>query len=340
MSCYLHAKCTRRWAASLFLFGLALASSQAMSQVGALEFRASINANERIRALAGNINQQVVPKDDFDKVSPFKQPPSKEPHVVAECDELSRSMLDANRLDVNDPALKAQFTSKCMNDWTDRLEDATRTGMEWSLSMTLGLLVDSDGNPFCTGFRITAVKVTSAKHCFYDRKTGVLFRDSGTTSFRLPGSPRSFPLAPVLDRVVAPYSASGDVIILSVPALASEPMPLVSLKRDIAVGEKILLIGMSPQFSRKVRLLSDNHKSGCFVAMKDSTCFYHNCSAGEGFSGAPVLRSALDGTGALQVVGMHIEGVGTPGDTCQAPTLRDYGNTALLIYSPQEGKAP
>lgn len=339
MSCYLHAKCTRRWAASLFLFGLALASSQAMSQVGALEFRASNNANERFRALAGNINQQVVPKDDFDKVSPFK-PPGKEPPVVTECDELSRSMLDANRLDVNDPALKALFTSKCMNDWTDRLEDATRIGMERSLAMALGLLVDADGNPFCTGFRITADKVASAKHCFYDRKTGVLFRESGTISFRLPGLPRKFPLPPGLGRVVDPYSASGDVLILSVPALAGEPMPLVSLKRDVAVGEKILLIGMSPQFSKKVRLLSDNHKSGCFVAMKDASCFYHNCSAGEGFSGAPVLRPALDGTGALQVVGMHIEGVGTPGDTCQAPTLRDYGNTALLIYSQQEGKAP
>ncbi len=336
---HLRERCTRRWAASFLLFGLALASNHAMSQVGALEFKALNNADERFRALAGAINQQVVPKDDFDKVSPFK-PPNKEPPVVTECDELSRSMLDAKRLDVNDPVLKELFTTKCMNDWTDRLEADAKAGMERSLSMTLGLLVDADGNPFCTGFRIAAGKVASAKHCFYDRKTGVMFRESGTISFLLPGSPRKFPLPLGLSEIVAPYSASGDVLVLSVPALAAEPMPLVSLKADVAVGEKILLIGMSPQFSKTVRLLSDNHKRGCFVAMKDAACFYHNCSAGEGFSGAPVFRPALDGTGALQVLGMHIEGVGTPGDTCQAPALRDYGNTALLISSQQEGKAP
>lgn len=336
---HLRARCTRRCAASLLLLGLALASNQALSQVGALEFKALNHANERFKALGGAINQQVVPKDDFEKVSPFK-PPDKAPPVVSECDELSRSMLDANRLDMNDPALKALFTSKCMNDWTDRLEAGARTVMERSLSMTLGLLVDADGSPFCTGFRIAADKVASARHCFYDRKTGVRFRNAGAISFQLPGSPRKFPLPPGLDDVVAPYSAAGDVLVLRVPALASEPMPLVALKNDVVVGEKILLIGMSPQFSRKVRLLSDNHAKGCFVAMKDATCFYHNCSAGEGFSGAPILRPALDGTGALQVVGMHIEGVGTPGETCQAPALRDYGNTALLISSQQEGRAP
>ena len=311
-----------------------------MAPAGALKrslalFKDALNS----RAPAGAINQQVVPKDDFDKVSPFK-PPDKEPPVATECDELSRSMLDANRLDMNDPALKLLFTSKCMNDWTDRLEAGARTGMERSLSMTLGLLVDADGNPFCTGFRIAAGKIASAKHCFYDRKTGVLLRDSRTISFQLPGSPRKFPLPPGLGEVVAPYSASSDVLVLSVPDLTDEPMPLVSLKKDVVVGEKILLIGMSQQFSRKVRLLSDNHVRGCVVAMRDATCFYHNCSAGEGFSGAPVLRPALDGAGALQVVGMHIEGVGTPGETCQAPTLRDYGNTALLISSQQEGGTP
>lgn len=339
MSRQLHAQSTRRWIASLLLSGLVVTSSQAISQVGALEFKASNNTHDRFRAQAGAINQQVVPKYDFDKVSPLKSQ-DKEASVVAECDELSRSMLDANRLDVNDPALKAQFTSKCMNDWTERLEAVSKAGIEQSLSMVLGLLVDADGNPFCTGFRVSAGKVASAKHCFYDRKTGALFRESGTISFQLPGSPRKFSLPLGLDKVVAPYSASGDVLVLSVPTLVGESMPLVSLKGDIAVGEKILLIGMSPQFSKKVRLLSDNYNRGCFVAMKDAACFYHNCSAGEGFSGAPIFRPALDDKGALQVVGMHIEGVGTPGDTCQAPVLRDYGNTALLISSQQEGKAP
>lgn len=322
-----------------FLLGLSLLNTQAMSQVAALEFKATNVAKVNFSGLGGRINQQVVPKDDFEKASPIK-PSGKEPPITSECDDLSRAMLDANRLEISDPALKAVFSAKCMNDWTDRLETSPKTGMEQSLSMTLGLLVDGDGNPFCTGFRIAAGKVASAKHCFYDRKSGVQFRESKSIHFQLPGSIGKFQLLSGLAEVVTPYSASQDVLVLSIPTLANEPMPLVVLKKDVGVGEKILLIGMSPQFSKKVRLLSDSHKSGCIVAMKDASCFYHNCSAGEGFSGAPIFRSELDSAGALQVVGMHIEGVGTPGDTCQAPILRDYGNTALLITSQQEWSVP
>lgn len=322
-----------------FLCGFALVSTQAISQVATLEFKAKNVAKVSFSALGRGIYQQVVPKDDFEKVSPFK-PSGKEPPITSECDDLSRAMLDANRLEISDPALKAQFSAKCMNDWTDRLGTSPKAGMERSLSMTLGLLVDGDGHPFCTGFRIDAGKVASAKHCFYDRKSGVLFRESKSIYFQLTGSISKFQLQSGLAEVVTPYSASQDVLVLNMPTLANEPMPIVVLKKDVEVGEKILLIGMSPQFSKKVRLLSDSHKSGCIVAMKDVSCFYHNCSAGEGFSGAPIFRTELDSAGALQVVGMHIEGVGTPGDTCQAPKLRDYGNTALPITSQREWGIP
>lgn len=330
---HVHSSGLRRWALVPVIFWLACATGAALAQVGVLEFKLKTGAERYIQRPPIGIVQQVVPKDDFDRVSPFKPPnkvrTSQVPTSPTECDALSRALLDAKRRGLASPTLS--FTSKCMTDWTERLRVPAPGKMEAALSRTIGLLVDADGSPFCAGFRVAAGAIRTAKHCFYDRETGQRLWEPGTVSFQLSAGDLRVALSQDMPQDVAPYSAAEDSLVLLVPDLEKEPMPPISPSREVKVGEKLLLIGVSEHFSEKVRFLSDGDTEGCFVALKDANCFYHNCSAEEGFSGAPIFLPGTDESGALQIVGMHLEGVGTPGTTCQAPGLRGHGNTALII---------
>ncbi|MCP1574049.1 V8-like Glu-specific endopeptidase [Herbaspirillum rubrisubalbicans] len=285
-------------------------------------------ADDRTRMLVRrNINdtEQVVIKDEFRSVT--NQP------VLAdtECNALSREMLDALTGNNASRALKAQFVSRCMHDWKLPLTANTPQSLEHSLAFTLGVLADkSSGRVFCSGFRIAADTVATAKHCFFDRTTGSRVNNIAATTFQLSGVEKLYELIDNLPKQLAPFSASGDVLLLKIPTLASLEMPPLELAGNLRIGERILLIGVSSDFSAQRQFLSDGDPYGCAVAVKDKLCFYHNCTAGSGYSGAPVIRPVLNASGALQILGMHIEGVGTKDSDCDAPTLKGAGNTALL----------
>lgn len=97
----MHRSGLRRWALVPVIFWLACATGAALAQVGVLEFKLKTGAERYIQRPPIGIVQQVVPKDDVDRVSPFKPPnkvrTSQVPTSPTECDALSRALLDAEK---------------------------------------------------------------------------------------------------------------------------------------------------------------------------------------------------------------------------------------------------
>lgn len=280
----------------------------------------------------GEATQQVVVKDDF--YAATHTTPVVPQKKNTECEGLSRDMHDALIGAGADSALQAAFAKHCMRDWTAALVASSPQPLEHSLALVLGVLVDEDGRAFCSAFRIASDRIATARHCFFARDTGAVVNDIGRTGFQLAGINQTYRIEAVEQMSAmptGPYSTSNDAISLVVAELKSTEMPALVLSDDPRVGEALLLIGASPEFSAKRQFLSDADPKGCQVGVKDAICFYHGCNAGEGYSGAPVVRPALNAQGALQVIGMHVEGTGTAGSDCRFPKLDGAGNTALFI---------
>ncbi|MCG2586157.1 serine protease [Massilia sp. TS11] len=292
--------------------------------------------------LGRNNTDKLVNKGEFaQKLDP------KKPVLVSHCDNFVNEVVNASLFDPNSKA-GARFADECMRDWSPVLAATTVDGFEKSLASVLGLLVNEKGAAFCTAFRVSQTWVATARHCYFERATGSPLRTIATTQFRMAGRATDYAIAelscgaqPCTDKAaITSFSTLGDVLLLKVPRLADVPLPKIRFETDFRLGDQVVLIGASPEFGRANALLSDADPKGCTVAKREADCLFHNCNSGGGYSGAPIIRPALTDSGALSILGIHIEGVDTDGTQCRAPSLQGYGNVALAINDQFRGVHP
>lgn len=303
---------------------------------------------------------QVVPKDEFDnsiktnkdfpnlkksttELNAFLQPTA-DSEKIKRCNDLSRQLMDALRISDQAPSkLQATFTSECMRDLFAFLPDNKQNELEKKLASILGTFFYGQDNSFCTGFRIQADVVGTAKHCFYGRDTGELLQMPRSVKFQPAGSKLEFDVKPIdcytdskerceFPQSVASFSTINDFLMLRVPALKGIPMPNVEFEQMVIPGEAVLVAGISTDLGGEGKYLVDDTPSGCKVGFSEGNCIYHSCSTGRGYSGSPLLRlTTRSDKSNLVIVGVHIEGVGVKGSQCTSSVMRGVGNAALSI---------
>lgn len=320
----------------------------------------------------GSQTDQVVPKDEFEGAINLKKttPIGKEavPNAFAlavasaaapklkYCDELSRKVMDALRIfDEISSELQNEFSTECMRDLLFPQAGTMLTEKERNLATILGSMRIGSGPPFCTGFRINAQEVMTAKHCFYLRETGARVEWPGPVKFQLAGAKDAFEIKPIgctpgipenceFPQGVNPFSTEGDFLLIKVPGLAGYAMPSVHFADRAVSGESVLVAGISDDLGSEQKYLYDATPGGCKVGFIEGSCVYHSCSTGRGYSGAPVIRLSAPRTPvvipvseqpAVVVVAMHVEGVGVKGSQCNSEAMRGVGNAAIMLAPSQ-----
>lgn len=198
-------------------------------------------------------------------------------------------------------------------------------------------LISADGNvqPFCGAFRFASKYIVTARHCLFDKKSG-LPRDGvdiRNVRLQLLSFPkRSFSVA--IDKSIPPppsnifggFADHDDYFVLSV-SLLDLPMPdnlkivesrpldklvLVGFHRHIAlVARSYQVAGLTGVAKKRTQTnwkayLRGSKNGACIVSVSDPLCIVHGCQTEAGYSGLPIFRRSNEGR--LEVAGLHTRG--------------------------------
>lgn len=197
-----------------------------------------------------------------------------------------------------------------------------------------GILVTTDSVPFCSATAVGKATIVTAKHCFFDPRTGepnAQFAElqANQVSYRAlepKTGINTFTLRAGKGAVAGAFNPASDVVLLTVtdgpmphfarvvgnaPAATAAPVPTWIVGLNTLVGD-----------IRQARPATDfvrgSSPKGCSVVeVPASGCLVHSCQTAPGTSGAGVLEIQPDGP---VLIGVHISssldanacGVGAP----------------------------
>lgn len=226
----------------------------------------------------------------------------------------------------------------------------------------LGVLLSSDGKPFCNGFLLGSFILT-ARHCFLsatslqktiqnnpinigDQEIDLQIPDGATfvtiekrTQFKLESlSEAKHPETYNKKAVTIPNKLEHDWILLSVEGANSR---FKQGFHNAQMWDRLFILGVNPlhlefrEANAKQTLYADSMRFDdspfCAVMMINTACIVHSCQTMRGLSGSPVFR--LSGNGRLQIVGIQV-GVGAQAlsnRSCNTPYAQYLPNLAIQL---------
>lgn len=211
------------------------------------------------------------------------------------------------------------------------------------LASRVGIIGSNESN-FCTGTLLNDDHALTALHCFYNRKDGRPVNRTAEKIWLITGSDRreicQSQLRKSFNKTILSYE---DRIILKV-APANKTLPKLQKLSSLSDIETNPISETSPTRLKLFgymfiasKLMPDQFKSGlvsfnspgCYVLVKDSTCFIHLCGSTPGSSGAAMFTGNEN---APQIVGVHI-GSQSQNDICRTKLgliEANYANTATF----------
>lgn len=270
-------------------------------------------------------------------------PVAPKPEEVKSCSEAIRS-LQGKVVDIKDRTYACALLDmdrKCLTNSESQphVKDA-------SIPFRSVAIVVVKQQAVCTGLLLDERSFKTARHCFINQMSGDrLIEFSGLVSNdwsieTLDGKRKISINAGEIDKLVVPggFDIDQDPVTISVTVTASpgaKPLPQVKFK-DLSDNNQLLwLVGPvhlldqaiamrqaalnptaappRPSWRDSIRWSSLLGAQCRTVGIKDS-CVYHSCQSFEGFSGSPMITSAVSGIGAapdtIEYTGVHS---GTPG---------------------------
>lgn len=292
----------------------------------------------------------IGPMDDFNKKALNSDKPFTQNDLIdsQNCNVAASQLFDLQfgkpKSNTVDPNVYLEsviaYDKFCLNQLKELPEYLLKKGV----LDTVGILVDSSGDPFCGAFRVDKNLIATARHCFYNKTNNQLSRDfQGCYFFLLREMTKKYKL---ISSVENKYFSQFGKQKITIPSKEDYHLFYIdSIEIDMPklkfvqpmLRDKLILIGFNLTISNIQFIIRNSidhnfdkeyyekairwsNQPSCSIFSTKNQCIYHGCQCEQGYSGLPIFRNDPEST-VLEVVGVHIASGFAPGGCGDEPSL-------------------